>query len=113
MSGVAVEIKHFIAINLKESFGPDSNLFQIEEQTFSYRKVEIWCKSDMKEENYDILHFHISHESFLNSQYEYANKLVNFVIASQFLIDENDVSQLSWAGKTCLISALTMMFALI
>ena len=63
--------------------------------------------------------FAIYTKHFMNSQYEYANKLVDYVIASRFSInfvhrnDEIPMFQV-WESKTWLISTLKceIMFAI-
>ena len=107
-----------IQMTLKEKSGPGFNSFQKKSQTFSDRKVKIWCKSSKKVMKFWIFEIFMKH--FLNIQYEYANKWVDDVIASQLSInfvhknEENPIYQL-WESKTCLKSSLNkckIMFAL-
>ena len=109
--------------SLKEKSGPGFNWFQKKEQTFFIcRKVKIWCDwmKSMKVVKFWILQLSWN-VSWTCIQYEYANKWVNDVIASQFSIyfvhrsDENSIFEL-WESKTSFKSILNIckiMFALI
>ena len=67
------------------------------------------------------MEFWIFMKHFLNSLYEYANKWVSDVLASQFsnnIVQKNDKNPIFklWESKTCLITTLNkckIMFALI